>query len=138
MKVNDVSQSNELSSNKVKKSSGGESFASYLQRAQQSEASPISAMTNISSLDAIFATQMADAVEEKEKRKKMIKRGHNLLEKLEEIRDALLVGQIDKERLIEIARLLKNDHSSCDDPKLSEIIAEIELRVEVELAKLTN
>ena len=36
--------------------------------------------------DAIFAAQMVDADEEKEVRKKLIKRGQTLLEKLEEIR----------------------------------------------------
>ena len=96
------------------------------------------ASSGISVTDAIFATQMVDGEEEREIRKKLIKRGNSLLEKLEEIRDALLVGYIEKEKLIDIARLINEHKVESSDPKLQEIIAEIELRIEVEIAKLTR
>lgn len=79
---------------------------------------------------------MVDADEEKEVRKKLIKRGQTLLEKLEEIRDGLLMGYISRDRLIEISRLVKDNRYQSEDPRLQEILGEIELRVEVELAKL--
>ena len=79
---------------------------------------------------------MVDADEEKEVRKKLIKRGQTLLEKLEEIRDGLLMGYISRDRLIEISRLVKDNRYQSEDPSLQEILGEIELRVEVELAKL--
>lgn len=138
MKVNDVTKANELSSSKVKKTSQGADFASYLQNVNKTQTASVSAMNNISSMDAIFATQMVDDVEEREKRKKLVKRGYTLLDKLEEIRDALLIGSISMDKLIEISRLVKEHKNMCDDPKLLDIIAEIELRVEVELAKLTK
>lgn len=138
MKVNDINKSSEISSGKVKKSTGGTDFASFLKAPTSTQTSPVSGMTNVSSLDAIFATQMVDGVEERERRKKMIKRGKNLLDKLEEIRSALLVGYIAKDKLIEISRLVKEQKTMCEDERLLNIIAEIELRVEVELAKLTN
>lgn len=138
MKVNDINKSSEIASGKVKKSSGGADFASFLKTANATQSSPVSGMTNVSSLDAIFATQMVDGVEERERRKKMVKRGKNLLDKLEEIRSALLVGYIAKDKLIEISRLVKEQKTMCEDERLLNIIAEIELRVEVELAKLTN
>ena len=75
---------------------------------------------------------------EKEVRRKLVKRGNALLEKLEEIRDALLCGYIDKDELIEISRMVKEKQLDTTDEKLKEIMAEIELRVEVELAKLTR
>ena len=138
MKVNDINKSSEITSGKVKKSTGGADFASFLKAADTAQTSPVSGMTNVSSLDAIFATQMVDGVEERERRKKMIKHGKNLLDKLEEIRSALLVGYIAKDKLIEISRLVKEQKTMCEDERLLNIIAEIELRVEVELAKLTN
>ena len=76
--------------------------------------------------------------EEREIKKKLIKRGNALLEKLEEIRDALLFGSISKEKLIEISRFVKERNFNSNDESLQEIIQEIELRVEVELAKLTR
>jgi len=61
-----------------------------------------------------------------------------LLDKLEEIRQALLGGYISVDRLIEISRFVKEQDFGSSDSRLNEIIAEIELRVEVELAKLTK
>lgn len=75
-------------------------------------------------------------MKKKEVRKKLIKRGQTLLEKLEEIRDGLLMGYISRDRLIEISRLVKDNRYQSEDPRLQEILGEIELRVEVELAKL--
>ena len=81
---------------------------------------------------------MVNGEEEKQIRKKLIKRGTTLIDKLEEIRDALLIGYINKDNLIEIARLVREQKVETQDAKLQEIIAEIELRLEVELAKLTR
>ena len=61
-----------------------------------------------------------------------MKRGQTLLEKLEEIRDGLLMGYISRDRLIEISRQVKDNRYQSDDPRLQEILSEIELRVEVE------
>ena len=120
IKINDVNKVNDLKTAKTPKASGGESFSGGA----------------ISVADAIFAAQMVDADEEKEVRKKLIKRGQTLLEKLEEIRDGLLMGYISRDRLIEISRLVKDNRYQSEDPRLQEILGEIELRVEVELAKL--
>ncbi len=138
MKVSDINANSEISSGKVKRSSTGGDFASFLKPISNQQSAPVSGMTNVSSLDAIFATQMVDGIEEKERRKKMIKRGKTLLDKLDDIRSALLRGYIAKDELIEISRMVKEQKTMCEDKRLLDIIAEIELRVEVELAKLTK
>ena len=79
---------------------------------------------------------MVSGEEERQIRQKMIKKGKTLLNHLEDIRDALLKGEIEKEKLIEISRLVKQKDLESNDEKLQEIMQEIELRVEVELAKL--
>ena len=79
---------------------------------------------------------MAGDDEKQEIRKKLLKRGKNLIEKLEEIRDGLLLGSISRESLINISRMVKERRYESADPRLKEIMDEIELRVEVELAKL--
>lgn len=138
MKVSDVKNNSEISSGKIKKNSSGADFASFLKTSSNQQTSPVSGLANISSLDAIFATQMVDETEERQRRKKIIQRGKNLLQKLEEIRSALLVGYISKDKLLEIAKMLHEQKTVCEDERLLNIMAEIELRVEVELAKLTN
>ena len=49
-----------------------------------------------------------------------------------------MFGEFSKDRLIEISRMVKTKDVSSNDEKLQEIMQEIELRVEVELAKLIS
>lgn len=136
--VANINKTKNLNSAKSKKPSGGESFSSYLRGTENSSGAQVSGTSGISVAEAIFAAQMVSDEEEKEIRRKICKRASTLLEKLEEIRDGLLLGHISKDRLIEISRMVKDNRLAANDERLKGIIAEIELRVEVELAKLTR
>lgn len=137
IKVNDINKAGDLgASSKAKKTSGGDSFSLYLKETMKPSSSPVGGSASISVSDAIFAAQMVSGEEEREKRRQMLRRGDTLLEKLEEIRDGLLLGYISKDKLIEISRYVKETKINTADEKLAELIGEIELRVEVELAKL--
>ena len=139
IKVADINKTTNLKgTGKTAKSSGGESFSAYLNETFQAKSSQINPSMALSMTEAILAAQVTDDEMEKEVRRKLVKRGNVLLEKLEEIRDALLCGYIDKDELIEISRMVKEKQLDITDEKLKEIMAEIELRVEVELAKLTR
>jgi len=61
-----------------------------------------------------------------------------LLDKLEDIRLGLLLGAIPKDNLSDLAHRMREKKQQVDDPGLLEIIDEIELRAEVEIAKLTR
>lgn len=135
-KVSDVNKNKELSSTKSAKKVGGESFSSYLSESVKSESAQVSQMSNISVADAIFATQMVNGEEEREIKKKLLKKANTFIDKLEEIRDGLLVGHISKDKLIDISRMVKERQVETSDERLKSIMEEIELRVEVELAKL--
>ena len=138
-KINDINKSENISGNKnIKKTTGGTSFAEYLNNISNNKTQQVSGTSGISVTDAIFAAQMVNDEEERQIRQKLVKRGFSLLEKLEEIRDAILLGYISKEKLIEISRMIKEYQVESNDPKLQEIMSDIELRVEVELAKLTK
>ena len=139
IKVNDLNKANDVGSSKgIKKTSGDMNFSEYLSNVSATRNNQVATSSGISVTDAIFATQMVNDEEKREIKKKLIKRGFNLLEKLEEIRDALLLGEISKDKLIEISRLIKENKPETEDDRLLEIITEIELRTEVELAKLTR
>ncbi len=140
IKVGDINKSKETSSSgKLSRGSGsGASFASYLNNVSAPKAQGVSGAAGVSVTDAILSTQMVGSEEEKEIKKQLVKRGSSLLQKLEEIRDGLLFGEISKERLIEISRFVKDKKFRTEDARLQEIIEEIELRVEVEIAKLTR
>ena len=137
IQVSDVGKLKETSSSKVKKTSSGGDFSTYLRDAMQvSDDNAVSGTAQIATANAMFAAQEVDADEERERRKKQLGRGKSLLEKLEEIRNGLLRGYISKDTLIEISRFVKEKKFEAEDETLNEIIDEIELRVEVELAKL--
>ena len=136
-RIDDIRKSAELAKGKsTRKVSTGESFSDYLKMSSAQEGNNIQNTTAMTSADAIFAAQMVDGEEERQKKQKLLKRSYGLLDRLEEIRDGLLLGSISKDKLIEISRMVKNKNIKCDDEKLREIMEEIELRVEVELAKI--
>ena len=137
-KVEDVRKSNNLVKTKSAGKVGGENFADYLSGLADKQEPKIQTTSNIASVDTIFLAQAVDDEEEKQIKRKLINKGKTLLNKLEEIRNGLLIGEISKDKLIEISRLVKQKNADTNDEKLKDIIEEIELRVEVELAKLTR
>lgn len=139
--INEINKNKEISTGtaKTKRTSSGESFSAYLNRASTAEEdAPVSIAGSLSGADVLLTAQMITEDDEEELRKKNLQRGKKLIEKLEEIRDGLLIGSLSKERLIEIARYVREQPFPAADSQIQEILAEIELRVEVELAKLTK
>jgi len=68
----------------------------------------------------------------------VLRRGTDLLDRLDDLRLALLAGTISASRLKALADALTAGKSSSNDPRLDAIIGEIELRAAVELAKLNR
>jgi hypothetical protein len=88
----------------------------------------------LAALDALLMLQaVPDAAE---RRKRALKRGHGLLDRLEELRLALLDGVLPRTTLERLQAGLVQQGEAFDDPELGGLIGEIELRVAVELAKL--
>ncbi len=108
------------------------SFASALDaQAPASAAKPAAGMGTIDGLVAL--QEIADSLVG---RRRAVARGTALLDRLDELRLALLEGVLPRDRLEALARLAREHAQAVDDPKLAEILAEIELRAAVELAKL--
>ncbi len=99
-------------------------------------ASHIEGTNKVSNVNAIFATQTIGEEEEQELRKRAIKRSENILDKLEAIRNGILQGYISKDKLMETARYIREKKEITTDKNLIAIMEEIELRAEIELAKL--
>lgn len=138
-KIDNIKKSSDTIKTKSAKSvSSGEIFADYLKGVGVNNSTEVSATGAVATAGAIFATQMVDDEEERQIRKKLLKKANTLLDNLEEIRQEIIFGAVSKEKLIEISRLVKQKDADTNDEKLKEILAEIELRVEVELAKLVK
>ena len=54
------------------------------------------------------------------------------------LRDGLLAGTLPREALVRLAQLVRTRGAEIDDPRLKDVLDEIELRAEVELAKLDS
>ncbi len=85
-------------------------------------------------LDGLVALQAEE--EATQRRQRRARRGHGLLDGLGRLRAALIGGVIPVAPLAQLKAQLGQRALASDDPRLEELIAHIELRVAVELAKL--
>lgn len=98
----------------------------------------VEAPATVASVDALLAAQGVGGNLEDDVRKRLIRRGEDILDRLDELRHALLVGSVPKERLIQLAQMVRARRDTIADPRLATMLDEIELRAEVELAKLSR
>jgi hypothetical protein len=88
----------------------------------------------IAALDSILMLQgMEDATQGKPKG---LAHGEQLLDLLDSVRDGLLAGGIPRATLNKLAVAVTRRHEAFADPKLQDVLDQIELRAHVELAKL--
>lgn len=140
MKVGGIGKDKAVEQARRRKDAGrGAEFADRLKEAMAAtepgaavEAHPPAAV------DQLVAIQEAPAAVSQEGRKSARQYGHFLLDRLEEIRLALLIGAIPKDQLARLAQTVRQRRERSDDPRLNEVLDEIELRAEVEIAKLTR
>ena len=85
-------------------------------------------------LDMLLAVQAEEDATERKRRQ--ARRGHDLLDGLDQLKAALLAGRIDIARLQRLKDMLELRREGTDDPRLDDVLAHIELRAAVELAKL--
>lgn len=88
----------------------------------------------VAAVDALLALQ--EAPDASRGRSRGLDRAGAMLGLLEEVRRGLLVGTIPRATLGQLARLARESRQSGLDPALAAILDDIELRAEVELAKL--
>jgi Class II flagellar assembly regulator len=87
----------------------------------------------LGSLGALLAVQGEDP---SERRRRSLRRGHDLLEGLDRLKASLLAGRIDRADLTVLAAQVAGSREATGDPQLDDLLGHIELRVQVELAKL--
>lgn len=118
--------------------SGGDGTAFAKALADETEASgeapSVRAVQPVAAVEALFAVQEIGAEEQRRSRAK--RRGESLLDELEEVRHGLLLGALPRHRLEALIDLVESERPGISDPGLSEVLDEIDLRAQVELAKL--
>jgi hypothetical protein len=71
-----------------------------------------------------------------ERRRRVVRRGRTALDALDELKLGLLAGSLDTSTLSKLKTAAAGLKDVSGDPALDGVMAEIELRVEVELAKM--
>lgn len=99
---------------------------------------PVSGPTasrSLPSVDGLFQIQeVPDALAQ---RRRAVQRGSTLLDRLDDLRLALLSGSLSPGQIAELQRAIASERGLVDDPRLLGVLDEIDLRAKVELAKLT-
>jgi hypothetical protein len=85
-------------------------------------------------IDALLAMQGIED-DPVERRKRSVQRGKKALDVLDDLKIGLLSGNFDTATVGRLREAAANLKSSSGDPGLDSVLSEIELRVEVELAK---
>lgn len=120
---------------KDKVSGGGESFGGLVAPETPAAGQP-QASQSIARLDALLAVQGAEDPTARAAGKRMRQRAGDILKELDKIRLAMLGGTLTVGHMIDVADVVASHRERIMDPALTAIMDEVDLRAQVELAKM--
>lgn len=112
-------------------SAGGTSFAKALD--ETGETGSVLEVGGTGSVSGVLGLQEVDDALAHASKGKV--RAQDILDRLDDLRIELLTGAISREKLLQLTRIVSNRRNQVNDPRLTEILDEIDLRAQVELAK---
>jgi hypothetical protein len=115
----------------AKRNASGSFSVSDQTEAQASNTAP--ALRMVGGIDALMALQGVE--DPTERKRRSLKSGRNALDLLDELKVGLLGGPIDQSTLLRLRSAAAELTMTSGDPGLDGVLSEINLRVEVELAK---
>src|SRR6204780_806084 len=95
--------------------------------------SPAVALRTLGGIDALIALQGIE--DPLERRRRAVKHGTRALDALDELKLGLLSGALDQATLLRLKSIATDFKDGSGDERLDSVLAEIDLRVAVELAK---
>jgi hypothetical protein len=117
--------------NVARRASGG-TFSLGESGASQASSAAV-ALRTLGGIDALIALQgVEDPVE---RRHRAVKNGRRALDALDELKLGLLAGTLDQATMLRLKSAATDLHDASGDDRLDQVLAEIDLRVAVELAK---
>jgi hypothetical protein len=133
MRVERPSGPNGVAAGKMVRRAGSEGFT--LSEGEAASAPTATAgIRSIGGIDVLIALQGVE--EPGERRRRAVGRGRTALDALDALKIGLLSGGLDAGMVARLKAVLSGLHDGSGDPMLDGVLAEIELRVEVELAKM--
>ncbi|MEN0088766.1 MAG: flagellar assembly protein FliX [Pseudomonadota bacterium] len=134
MYVNQIRNAAVAATNGKRRATSASGFDAHMRGAGGARQSGSTAAAGqVLAMDALVALQSVEA--NGGRKIQQIDRSHSLLDELERLKADLLSGVVDASRLKRIRELVAR-HAQIDDPHLADLIAQIDLRAQVEMAKL--
>lgn len=136
MKVNGTGGAGQAGRSRGARASGGEGFRlpTAGETAGPSQSVGVSTASAVMGVEALITLQ--DVGGPLERRRRAVGRAGRILDVLDEVKIALLEGQLTGETLKRLQRAVREQRSTTEDPRLEELLNEIETRAAVEIAKL--
>jgi hypothetical protein len=94
---------------------------------------PAVALRTLGGIDALIALQGIEYPVER--RRRVVRHGRRALDALDEVKLGLLAGTLDQATMLRLKSVAADLKEGSGDERLDSVLAEIDLRVEVELAK---
>lgn len=139
MKIDGTKPNNEITKKKdaQKTASGNGAFKSLIDGGGGT-LDPVAGTTtaNIASVDALLMAQAAEDPAQQKAQKRMRERANTLLDRLSDLKMAILTGQVTIGHMVSIADVAALHREKITDPELSALLDEVDLRAQIELAKL--
>lgn len=138
MKISRIGSLSATSSHRVdkRKATSSEKFGDHLSLEETAETQGVSGVNGLAPVDSLLAAQEVD--DPADRPAKARQRAEDILDRLDRVRHGLLAGAFSRRDLVSLARLVRIEKMEINDPKLTEILDQIELRAEIELAKYST
>ena len=139
MKIDGPKSSSDIAKKKDTKrtSTGDGAFQSLVSGAGGADSTEQTGLSaGIASVDVLLAAQATEDPAQKASRQRMQKRASDILDELNNLKMAMLTGEVTIGHMVSIADVVASHRETINDPELSSILDEIDLRAHVELAKL--
>ena len=113
---------------------GGFSLSGAGEAAEAAEAQRMAGLDGVMTVSALLALQGVE--DPLQRKKRAMGRASRLLDILDDLKVAMLDGRAAPSTLDNLARAVREQRESTDDPRLNDVLNQIETRAAVELAKL--
>ena len=133
MKVNGPSGATPTSAQRPARAAGGFSVSQAAGAPATTAAQPTAATSALTDVSALMALQGVETATER--RRRAVRRGGALLDRLDELKIALLSGEAGEGALDRLGRTLREERPENEDADLTGLLQQIDLRAAVELAK---
>lgn len=117
-------------------STGSTSFSGLLGTEEAAATAHMQGAGAVARLDVLLAAQGAEDPASRASKGRMRKRADSILRQLDKLRLGILTGNLSVGNMVDIADVVSSHREKIQDPQLASILDEIDLRAQIEVAKM--